>query len=223
MRLGTATKGSVRGEKFIISECSLYTISIYKPHVRQSAIYASSGGCRLRNTSATLNLRPRDGKVFRDLCGWRARGDMTSHGDGVDRLAGGPWRAVRGVWIGLRGYSGGCRGARLSNRRVTLCGELRRQSREHPSLRVSGGRAENTRTLCKEKGRERPSLMLSGGRTENARALDGSGGREHPSLPWMDLKAENARAFEVSEIKSREDPYSFERKDQDSCSREHPY
>jgi len=161
---------------------------------------------------AELNLRPRDGKVFRDLLRLaRTRRRDVTRGDGVGRLARGPWRTGRGAWIGLRGYSGVLRCAAFKT-----CVLL--------SAVNCGGRAENARALCKDEGRERPSLMLNGGRAENARALDGSEGREYPSLPYTDSKTENVRAFGIMEI-SQDHPYSLrisERKDQDSCSRQHP-
>jgi len=96
-------------------------------------------------------------------CDWR--GDVTSRV--VTASAGGPWRAVRGAWIGLRDYSGACRGF---------------QSCVLLSAVNCGGRAENARALYKDKGREHPSLELSGVRAKNAGVLDGSGGRERTEV-----------------------------------------
>jgi len=101
-----------------------------------------------------------------------------------------------------------------------------------PEPFVSGGRAENERTLRRGKGRECPSFRRSRGRAENSRALKRDKGQERPNLSWAEakprmpelwngVKAENARTFrerirkprtpvlsEGSKLRSREHPCS---------------
>jgi len=151
--------------------------------------------CRLRNASSALTLRPRDGRVLRDLLRLvRTRRRDITRGDGVGRpeARGGPCKA-RGLACAVIRTRVEMRGFQSIRALSVKCGE----------------KAENSRVLCKEEGREHPSFVLSGGRAENARALCKEKGREHPSLPLMGSKAENARTFGVSEIKNREHSYSL--------------
>jgi len=166
-----------RSEKFIILQCSLYTISIYKPHVRQSAIYARrafDADCGLQARRSILGRGT--AKSSGICCGWRARGDVTSHA--VTASVG--WPEARGDpcearGIGLRGYSGACRGARLSKRACTLCGKLRRQSREHPTS-VQGERPRTPEPYVERReSRERPSSLWISERQDQD-----SCSREHP-------------------------------------------
>jgi len=117
-------------------------------------------------------------------CGWRARGDVTSHAVtasvGWPEARGGPCEArelacaVIRVRAEVRGFETcallsamNCRGRTEDVR--ALCKDKRSRTPEpyRPSLILSGGTVENIRALCKEKGRERPSLMLNGGKVEN--------------------------------------------------------
>jgi len=104
-------------------------------------------------------------------CGWRARGDVTSHS--VTASVG--WTEARGGLCEARGL-------------VCAINRVRVEMRGFQSGRIFfvanyGGRAENARTLWKDEGRECPRLMLNGGRAENARTLRQDESQEHSNLP----------------------------------------
>jgi len=111
---------------------------------------------------AELNLRPRDGKVFRDLLRLaRTRRRDVTRGDGVGRLARDPRRAVWGAWIGLCGCA--CRDARLLN--VRILSAVNSGGRERPSSVsgqrprtpepcVNGDKESRTRTLSERKDQD---------------------------------------------------------------------
>jgi len=146
--------------------------------------------------------RKADAAVIRG--GWRAREGVMS--DFVTARI--DWREARG---------GPCKARRLSlvlNRaRVVMRGfqsgvvAFWRGAEAEPRTPVLWG---------KDKDRERPSLTLSGGKAGNARTLRRNEGRERPNLQW--IQKPRTPVLFLSEVKSRERPYSF--KDQDS--REHP-